>query len=100
MTVICHSNRLESSTRPAEKPSTGFLASSVLSFVGVRFLSVASVFEKKKSARARVHPAGRHPLLLKKLTPQLLLQQQGRVVRHLFALCRSPGLLLLLLLAC
>lgn len=30
MTVICHSNRLESSTRPAEKPSTGFLASSVV----------------------------------------------------------------------
>ena len=28
MMVICHSNRLESSTKPAEKPSTGLLVSS------------------------------------------------------------------------
>lgn len=28
MTVTCHSKMLESSTRPAEKPSTGFFVSS------------------------------------------------------------------------
>ena len=28
MMVICHSKRLESSTKPAEKPSTGLLVSS------------------------------------------------------------------------
>ena len=28
MTVICHSNKFESSTKPAEKPSTGRFVSS------------------------------------------------------------------------
>jgi hypothetical protein len=88
MTVICHSKRLESSTRPAEKPSTGFLARSVfwarVGFVGWGLMSGRPSVSLQTTTMSGGGGGGGGAAARKRLlTPQLLLQQQGRVIRHL-----------------
>lgn len=84
MTVICHSNRLESSTRPAEKPSTGFLVRSGCCFLVLVWWS--AVFrEQPRLGTTTAAAIGRAVVPLSRfppLTAQLLLQQQDRMVRR------------------
>lgn len=74
MIVTCHSNRFESSTSPAEKPSTGFFARSA----GVKSMSGAPC---TKATKVVPREPGR---LLH--TSKLLLQQQDRMVCHVDAI--------------
>lgn len=67
MTVNCHSKMFESSTKPAEKPSTGFLVSSAVQ----RQMKLQSPRRKFHRVHAwRVH------------TSQLLLQEVCSIIPH------------------